>query len=123
MGDANQPDKSSDRTTVVFSSDQQKNLAANEFEDLSFDQWDHYRVLEPLGQGGTAKVYKAIDLALNRNVALKFLFGGDPSEQKRLLQEARAQAQIDHDNVCKIYKSDLSQVSITLRCNLSMVKV
>ncbi len=104
MGDANEPGKSSDRTTVVFSSDHQKILATKEFEDLPFDQWDRYRVFNVLGQGGTAKVFKAIDLALNRNVALKFLFGGDPSEQKRLLQEARAQAQIDHDHVCKIYE-------------------
>src|SRR5262245_40081311 len=104
MGDPNQQDKSSDRTTIVFSSDQQKILNTKEFDDLPFDQWDRYRVLHLLGQGGTAKVYKAIDLALNRNVALKFLFGGDPSEQKRLLQEARAQAQIEHDHVCKIYE-------------------
>jgi len=104
MGDAKESNKSSDRTTVVFSADQQHILSTKEFDDPPFDQWDRYRVLHVLGQGGTAKVYKATDLALNRNVALKFLFGGDPSEQKRLLQEARAQAQIDHDHVCKIYE-------------------
>ena len=94
----------SDRTTVVLGPDVDKAPIKYEFANLSFDQWDRYKVLDTLGSGGTAIVYKAFDAVLNRHVALKFLLGDDTVEEKRLLQEARAQAQIEHDHICKIYE-------------------
>ncbi|HEU4532501.1 MAG TPA: serine/threonine-protein kinase, partial [Polyangiaceae bacterium] len=65
---------------------------------------DRYEVLEPLGRGGMGEVYRARDRRLGRAVALKFLRRSDPRYAVRLLQEARAQARIEHPNVCKVYE-------------------
>ncbi|HSE43050.1 MAG TPA: serine/threonine-protein kinase [Acidobacteriota bacterium] len=94
----------SDKTTVVSGFDTDKASSIYELSTLSFDGWERYKVLNGLGSGGTAVVYKAFDPVLNRHVALKFLLGGDPAEEKRFLLEARAQAQMDHDHICKIYE-------------------
>jgi tetratricopeptide (TPR) repeat protein/predicted Ser/Thr protein kinase len=66
--------------------------------------WDRYEFLELLGRGGMGEVYKARDRRLDRIVALKFIRGADPDRVMRLLQEARAQARINHPNVCKVYE-------------------
>jgi serine/threonine-protein kinase len=66
--------------------------------------WDRYDVLELLGQGGMGAVYKARDRRLDRSVAIKFLHGADPSLAMRLLREARAQARIEHPNVCRVHE-------------------
>ncbi|NTV74212.1 MAG: serine/threonine protein kinase, partial [Holophaga sp.] len=61
---------------------------------------DRYRDLVPLGEGATARVYRAMDTLLQRPVAIKVLKDpGGPS-----LAEARAQAQVEHANVCRIYE-------------------
>ena len=67
--------------------------------------WERYELLEPLGRGGMGEVYKARDRRLGRLVALKFILGADPNRAMRFLQEARAQARIDHPNVCKVYEA------------------
>lgn len=67
-------------------------------------KWERYRVLEFLGEGSMGRVYKAYDPSLHRNVALKFLRDEDPDSAERLIQEARAQARIEHDHVCGIYE-------------------
>src|SRR3954467_3256591 len=63
--------------------------------------WDRYEFIELLGRGGMGEVYKARDKRLGRIVALKFILGSDPDLVMRFLQEARAQARIDHPNICK----------------------
>src|SRR6185312_7127218 len=80
--------------------DQPPDLAYEEF----LKNWEHYKIEVLLGQGGMARVYKAFDPKLNRYVALKFIRSSDENFKKRLLREARAQAQIEHDSVCKIYE-------------------
>ena len=52
-----------------------------------------------------ATVYRAVDTHLGRPVALKLLKNGDPEDIPRFLLEARAQAQIDHENVCRVYEA------------------
>lgn len=59
-----------------------------------------YKSLLLVGEGGMGKVYCAHDGELGRQVALKFIRWDDPGLAERLLWEARAQARIDHPNVC-----------------------
>jgi serine/threonine-protein kinase len=49
-------------------------------------------------------VFKARDRRLGRLVALKFLRNADAQTTKRFLQEARAQARIDHPGICRVYE-------------------
>lgn len=67
------------------------------------EDWGRYRVEAPLGAGGMGRVWQAWDTVLRRPVALKCLLAQDPAAVERLLREARAQARIEHDNVCKVY--------------------
>lgn len=66
--------------------------------------WDRYEAIAPIGEGGMGTVYKARDPRLNRIVAIKFIRGNDPRLVDRFFREARAQARIDHPNVCKVFE-------------------
>jgi eukaryotic-like serine/threonine-protein kinase len=68
-----------------------------------------YHIIEQLGQGGMATVYRAYDTRLEREVALKFIrreeIGPAYLEQlfKRFEREAKSLAQLSHPNVVKVY--------------------
>ncbi len=65
-----------------------------------------YRVVEQLGQGGMASVFKAYHPALDRYVAIKVLhpaFMEDPNFLARFQREARVVAKLDHSNIVPIY--------------------
>jgi serine/threonine protein kinase len=65
-----------------------------------------YRLVELVGAGGMATVYRGEDLLLERTVAVKFLrepFASDPAFRERFLGEARAAARLDHPNIVRIY--------------------
>jgi serine/threonine protein kinase len=65
-----------------------------------------YRIIEQLGQGGMATVYKAYHASLDRYVALKVLhtaFGEDPNFEARFQREARVVAKLEHPNIVPIY--------------------
>ena len=68
----------------------------------------HYRIVERLGEGGMGIVYRAHDLRLDRDVALKFLSGGiqDEISRKRLHHEAKLLAKLNHPNIATIYDFD-----------------
>ncbi|MBP7867120.1 MAG: protein kinase [Acidobacteria bacterium] len=74
-----------------------------EGEPQVFHDWGRYLYEGWIGEGGMGTVYRARDPRLNRTVALKFLRGTDPAQLRRFEIEARAQAGIDHEHVCKIY--------------------
>lgn len=65
-----------------------------------------YRLIELVGAGGMATVYRGEDLLLERTIAVKFLrepFASDPAFRERFLGEARAAARLDHPNIVRIY--------------------
>ncbi|MBC7226823.1 MAG: Stk1 family PASTA domain-containing Ser/Thr kinase, partial [Thermoflexales bacterium] len=65
-----------------------------------------YRLLELLGSGGMAVVYKGVDTVLHRPVAIKILreaYAGDPAFLARFQREARSAARLDHPNVVTVY--------------------
>src|SRR5512140_1060798 len=65
-----------------------------------------YRIVQQLGQGGMATVYKAFHAALERYVALKVLhpaFGQDSNFQARFQREARLVAKLEHPHIVPIY--------------------
>lgn len=65
-----------------------------------------YRILEKIGGGGMALVYKAQDTLLNRIVAVKVLqphFTSDEEFIRRFRREAEAAASLSHPNIVSIY--------------------
>lgn len=66
---------------------------------------ESFQLLEKLGEGGMGQVYKAIDSVNQETVALKFLIAGaDEGMARRLRQEAREHAALNHPNVVRLYE-------------------
>jgi serine/threonine-protein kinase len=66
--------------------------------------WDRYEFLGFLGQGGMGMVFLARDRKLGREVAIKFVRIEDTRHLERFMVEARAQARVDHEHVCKVFE-------------------
>ena len=67
---------------------------------------DHYRVLELVGRGAMGVVYKALDVNLDRAVAIKVMSveaRNDPDFVERFRQEARLQGALNHPNVAVLF--------------------
>ena len=67
----------------------------------------HYQILEKIGVGGMGEVYRAHDVQLERDVALKFLPPGtlsDESARKQFRKEALALAKLNHPNIETVYE-------------------
>src|SRR5215831_3918483 len=75
-------------------------------ERRAIDQVGRYRILERLGQGGMATVYKAFDPEINRAIAIKFLdpvHAEDDNYRGRFLSEAKAVGVLSHPNIVTVY--------------------
>src|SRR5882724_3447036 len=69
-------------------------------------QFGDFLLLNPIGIGGMGTVYKAIDLPLNRYLALKILhkkLSANPAFVSSFSYEARAAASVNHPNVAQVY--------------------
>lgn len=67
---------------------------------------DHYRVLELIGRGAMGVVYRALDVNLDRQVAIKVMNAearDDPDFVERFRQEARMQGALNHPNVAMLF--------------------
>lgn len=65
-----------------------------------------YKILELVGEGGMAVVFKAEDLIMNRLVAIKILnseYNSDEAMVQRFLNESKAVAMLSHKNIVSIY--------------------
>jgi predicted Ser/Thr protein kinase len=72
---------------------------------------DRYRIVALLGRGGMGEVYRADDLTLGQQVALKFLpaaLSRKDDALRRFRNEVRIARQVSHPNVCRVY--DLGEV-------------
>lgn len=82
-----------------------KDVAATDFVQ---SQFAHYKVVQSLGQGAMGKVYKALDMKLNRMVAIKVLLGQQSQNQndihQRFQNEALSMSKVQHRNIAQIYE-------------------
>ena len=72
--------------------------------DFPVKDWDRYEFLGFLGQGGMGMVFLARDRRLGREVAIKFVRIDNDRHVERFMLEARAQARVDHEHVCKVFE-------------------
>ena len=67
-----------------------------------------YEIQQPIGRGGMAVVYRALDLRLGRLVALKVLaphLGEDDAFRQRFMRESRAAAGVDHPHIIPVFEA------------------
>jgi eukaryotic-like serine/threonine-protein kinase len=65
-----------------------------------------YRLIAPLGEGGMATIWRAVDEQLDREVAVKLLrpqFSSDAGFSARFKQEARSAGGLSHPNIVSVY--------------------
>jgi serine/threonine protein kinase len=116
---------SQNQTAVQFHPNDSSTLSdqsdsSSDVEDpklLIGQQFGHFEIIAPIGRGGMAQVYRALDTSLQRYVAVKVLRSGISSstsgsqrlsksshqEIDKLLQEAVSQARVSHPNIVTIY--------------------
>jgi serine/threonine-protein kinase len=66
----------------------------------------HYRLLDLVGHGGMASVFRAHDDKLDREVAIKLMhphLASEPQARQRFAREARAVARLHHESILEIY--------------------
>ena len=69
----------------------------------------HYRIVEEISRGGMGIVYRAVDVRLNRDVALKVLpdeLVADADRRRRFVQEAQAASALEHPHIAVIHEID-----------------
>jgi len=73
---------------------------------------NRYQLIEPLGTGGMAQVFRARDLMLERFVAVKVLradYSSDAEFQARFRQEAKSAANLSHPNIVTVHDFGFDQ--------------
>jgi eukaryotic-like serine/threonine-protein kinase len=103
-GSATDPDPGADPDATATLDPARAAALPRGVPDFPIPGWNRYKPIRFLGQGGMGKVFLARDLRLRREVAIKFVRSDDPVHVARLITEARAQARVDHERVCKVYE-------------------
>ncbi|WP_197446188.1 serine/threonine-protein kinase [Tautonia plasticadhaerens] len=70
------------------------------------DRLDSFEIQQAIGVGGMGAVFRALDVRLDRFIALKVLPPGQAFEAenvRRFYQEGRAAARLDHENIARVY--------------------
>ena len=89
---------------LLFPADDE--TATQSFDAQSGVQLGHFAIIERIRTGGMGAVFRALDMRLNRVVALKVLppaLSRDPLIVQRFKNEGQAAAQLDHENVARVY--------------------
>ena len=106
MSDADQqPDDFGRRPTIGYDAARGADQSANPAQSTE-QLADRYQLQERLGGGGMGEVWRAIDLRLERPVAVNRIrrdLVRHPEAVKRFLTEARAVARLNHVNIVQIY--------------------
>lgn len=107
-----QEPSSSISSNVNSSAADSSNANVKIIQDNLFDVHDStrlqlgdYQILESVGGGGMGRIYRARDVRLDRDVALKVLAPNQQSEEfrERFVVEAKASAKLHHDNIVSVY--------------------
>jgi serine/threonine protein kinase/Tol biopolymer transport system component len=83
-----------------------KGLVKEQIRSLVGRQIGVYKIVSLLGAGGMGEVYRAVDIRLNRTVAIKFLLShlsARPDLRKRFEREARSISNLNHPHICTLY--------------------
>lgn len=90
---------------ILFPPDDET-AGTHDFDASDCVQLGHFTVIERIRTGGMGAVFRALDTRLSRVVALKVLppaLSRDPLIVQRFKNEAQAAAQLDHENVARVY--------------------
>ncbi len=92
-------------TTVCYREPVDESLSA---EELELANGAGCRLLRRLGRGGMGSVYQAVQISMDRPVALKVLHARESKLKQRFLEEGRAAARLNHENIVQVYDVGLS---------------
>ena len=98
------PLASDSEATVLANPTDRHQISPPDLSAFPIPDWDRYAPIRLLGQGGMGSVYLATDRRLGRRVALKFVRTENSRQTEQLVIEARAQARVNHDRVCKVFE-------------------
>ena len=101
--------KSDESVTLTCPQAQPKMAADRGFPPVIAQTLSHYRIVAKIGAGGMGEVYRAHDVRLDREVALKVLPAGmlaNEDAHKRFRKEALALSKLNHPNIATIHDFD-----------------
>lgn len=103
MKDPKNPPSGPGDPTISIHGDEPDHSQVSEATEIKA-RFGRYQLSTRIGSGGMGEVYKAYDPTLDRWVALKILYPGDPRRIARFFQEARAQARVKHPHICPVFE-------------------